>query len=161
MISNGIELCDSMTAYLQADTNLSYIDTFTQQIWEESPFPEFGTRCLVVSPEAFQFNLKSFQQMQQTFCPSLVCIVKNFDPVLSIFGTTQDIGIIKMVYDTWFSMWKYLYEHQNELDIRYDELTEKIPIKTRRTAENKDFYWWVKIPLGVKLRQNTFEEINQ
>lgn len=151
---NGNMLCWDIKSHLESDTSLSYNNAVEFQIWEESPFPQFETRCIVVSPEAFQFNNKAFQTMQETFYCSVYCIVKNTDPVESI------PQLIYMVYDVWKSLWKF-FKNNEQFDVRYDEMAEKINIKSRRTAENKDFYWWVCIPVKVKFKAITFEEINQ
>lgn len=152
MIQNGIQLCWDLKSHLENDTFLNFERSVVFQIWEESPFPEFDNCCLVVSPDSFQLKNKAFQTMQETASLSIVCIVKNEDQTLSV------PQIMAVVYDTWISLWRYFKDNQ-ELDIRYDEMTDPIHIKSRRTGENKDFYLWVKIPVKVKFKSKTFQEI--
>lgn len=158
MITDGLNLCNALIQHLQSDASLSYIENVEIQLWEKDDFPDFNRYGLVISPDAFSHKLKAQQIMQETCFIQVVCIVKKFDPVKALLGTLPDKGIITMTIEVWKSLFRFFKDHP-DLDIRYNELLEKVQINSRQSGENLDFYYWVSISTNVKLKEKLFKDI--
>jgi hypothetical protein len=159
-----LTLLTGLETYLKADNDLSYIETIVPGDYDID-FPDFDTYAVMLDPESIQIGLRSIKRAQEKSSLSVICIVRNYDPVLSLTGAgyneeteVQETGIIKMTYDVYYSIQAFLEANKGTLDVDCTEVEEPISLKNAK-KERAGFYREVVIPLNIKFKEDKIRRL--
>lgn len=158
-MNDMLSLLTGLETHLKGDETLEYIETIVPGDYEYD-FPDFDTYALLLDPRSIQFGLRSIKRSQEKASLFVICIVRNYDPVLSLTGAgfneeteTQETGIIKMTYDVYYSIQAFLEANKATLDVDFTEMEEAISLKSTK-KERAGFYREVVIPLSIKFKED-------
>jgi hypothetical protein len=136
--------------HLNTDPELSYIEATAIQDWETDPFPAFKDYCLIITPNSRKITREANMVRQRIINLDLVCIVRNFDPRLSIIGDQPGhTGIMKMIRDVEESVESFL-ENAGEIDFELDEMDEPVDYKTQKLKDLEGFFRIHILPLSIR-----------
>lgn len=154
MIEDLNQVLEQLQAYLNADLSLGFNETVSI-IDYSFDFPSgFDKYAIIVSPRSLSFSLRCNKVTNEKNDIDIVCVVKNFDPELSLTGTQPgEVGIIEMVYRVWNSAGQFLETNRSSFDVDYTELASDIDLENKKN-ERRGFFHEVVIPLKVKLKTN-------
>jgi len=157
-INNLSDLMLAIEAYMNTYPGLSYVNTFQIRKYNINSLPNFETYCIIISPASRREKNIALRTKIKTLTIDVVCIVRNFDPLLSLVGqATGETGIIKLIEDTEKALLDFGSANKNELTILYNEMDEAVNFNQHKFPERDDFYHEVILPYRVKLKPKTVE----
>jgi hypothetical protein len=144
----------ALKSYLESDTSLDYIETVAIRKYSPDALPPFDTYCIVISPHSRGKKSIANRLEQKVLGLDVYCIVRNFDPVLSLVGEPPDqVGIIKMIDDVEKSLRQFVIDKQPDVCLYLDEVDEDIDFTSREVEGREDFVHEFPIPFSVKLKE--------
>jgi hypothetical protein len=98
-----VTLCDRLATELTSGLAATYpAIVVSKQVWDPARLPAFTTYSIVISPSSRLWSERRINivQIQYTFSVDLYLLVKNFDEVGAVFGTTAgSLGVLQMIDD--------------------------------------------------------------
>ena len=152
MIQDICDLILELETYLQNHATLDYVQKVEAGIYHPENLPNFARWAVVISPVYEDEKSIANRTKIETDHVKLWCIVKNFDPRLSVVGKIADIGIIKLVKDVKAALIDFNKDKKDELTVLLNELDSPIKYDTHPFPDRKDFFHEVGVPYSVKLK---------
>ncbi|MGD2087265.1 MAG: hypothetical protein PVH61_13860 [Candidatus Aminicenantes bacterium] len=152
------QLQNMLKAYLEGDGDISYVEVVTVRKYTKKALPAFQDYCIIISPKTRQKKRLSNHIYQYIYSLDIVCIVRNFNPELSLSGEPPDpTGIITMVDDVTTSLTGFFKQNKTTIDVFGDEVSEDVSYDSHQFPDREDHYHETIIPIKVAMKP--FQEV--
>jgi hypothetical protein len=93
-----VQLLKAIQNHLTTDPELSFVETAVIRKYKAKSLPSFQNYAIIISPNSRSKESLANRVKQTTYRLNIVCVVRNFDPELSLIGEPPEAaGIIHMV----------------------------------------------------------------